>query len=85
MSLAESTLVYLQVPVKQLAWLLSDQACRLIVCGKGPAGAVAQQVVMQLQQQLTSLLPDQVCNNQAGLARLICCGQLATSFGQLYI
>ena len=55
----------LQIPVQQMAWLLSDQACRVVVCGKGTAGAVAQQITLQLQQQLTSLLPDQVTNRRA--------------------
>lgn len=49
-----------QLPLQQLAWLMSDQPCRLMICGKGPAGAVAQHAAMTLQQMLQLPMSDQV-------------------------
>ncbi|DBA78185.1 TPA: hypothetical protein ACH3X2_008148 [Trebouxia sp. C0005] len=41
-----------QVPCVQLAELLASQPCKMVVCGRGSAAAVAQQTAYQLQQSL---------------------------------
>ncbi|KAL0030509.1 hypothetical protein WJX79_000157 [Trebouxia sp. C0005] len=48
-----------ELPLQQLAWLLSDQPCRLIICGKGLAGAVAQHAAMTVQHMLQLPMSDQ--------------------------
>ncbi len=53
-----------QLPLQQLAWLLHDQKCRLLLCGHGPAGAVAQHAALVIQQHLRALLPGQVRDNK---------------------
>lgn len=50
--------LFLQLPVEQLAWLLRDQDCRVIICGHGIAGAVAQHAAMCVQQKLKSFDPE---------------------------
>lgn len=57
---AKCPLCCVQLPLQQLAWMLFDQDCRIIICGTGPAGAVAQHATSQIQQQLRELAPDQV-------------------------
>lgn len=57
---ATSVGLSLQLPLQQLAWLLCDEACRLLICGKGTAGAVAQQAALQVQQMLSLPMSEQV-------------------------
>lgn len=52
MKTAVSTSMCLQVPCVQLAELLASQPCKMVVCGRGSAAAVAQQTAYQLQQSL---------------------------------
>ena len=42
----------MQLPLQQLAWLVSQQQSRLIICGTGTAGGVAQHAAMALQKML---------------------------------
>ncbi|KAL3162268.1 hypothetical protein ABBQ32_009960 [Trebouxia sp. C0010 RCD-2024] len=54
----------MKVPIQQLAWFMSDTGCRVIICGKGTAGAVAQAAAVQLQlvgSQLASQGSDSNC------------------------
>lgn len=48
----------MQLPMEQLAWLLRDQDCRMVICGHGIAGAVAQHAAMHIQQILKSFDPE---------------------------
>lgn len=43
-----------QLPLQQLAWLVQDQDCRMVICGQGAAGAVAQHAALHIQQLLKS-------------------------------
>ena len=72
-----TVMLCLQVPIQQLAWLMSDTGCRVIICGKGTAGAIAQAATLQLQQLVRSQSTSQVmllkaCMTSACIT-LLCC------------
>ena len=53
-----------QLPLQQLAWLLQDRPCRLIICGMGTAGAVAQHAALSMQRLLQSPISDEAGQSQ---------------------
>ena len=55
-----SSCFYLQLPLQQLAWMISDIGCRIIITGKGTAGAIAQEATLQLQQLVRAQSTGQV-------------------------
>ena len=44
--------LHLQVPVLQMVELLETRPCKMVVCGRGSAAAVAQQTAFELQHLL---------------------------------
>lgn len=68
-----------QIPLQQLAWLLQDQPRRLIICGMGTAGAVAQHAALSMQRLLLSPISDEArqfqmlvnCKGVSGTAGLL--------------
>lgn len=48
-----------QLPLQQIAWRLSEEPCRLIICGKGTAGSIAQHAAMAIHEMLRESSADQ--------------------------